>query len=300
MKTTIKNTFISSIFVVIVSGMIFAQTPDSSESTDTGGGTSAERGTAKVTTVIPDPAAKEDHSSRSASKSAGDSDLHYEITPYGWLSGIRGDLRVRNTSVHVASSGFDTLSSVDFAFGVRAEFSKGRLGGFIDENYANLGQSGNLNGPLATSYDVQPVMNILELGPSYVVYFKPGKSSSDPDSFSFEALGGMRWTHIGLTLTAGNLSSSGSRNPVDFFGGGRLKFRPSPKWTISTRDTIGGGGSKPAWTWNALVDYRFHRGISVNGGYQVLHMNADNGVDRDLVGFKGRLQGLIFGLSFLK
>ena len=233
----------------------------------------------------------------SASSSSTSDEWHYEITPYIWLAGITGNLRVRDTTVRIDSSGGDVLSQVDFAFATHFEAHKNRIGFFVDENYVNLGTSGlgNGPGPLLIPYDVQPTMNIFEVGPSYTIYALPNEDSSLPDVFSVEALGGLRWFHLGLGLTAGNNHAEGSRNLVDGFGGGRIKFRPHPKWTLIGKATIGGGGSQSAWTATGLLDYQFHRNFSVNGGYQVLDMNADN--SSNVVGFDGRLKGIIMGLT---
>jgi len=314
-----KKNYLTLAIIVLSCAAAFGQAPDKSDTVDSARSPVVAADSVSITPVrreaFPNPLARsaDTHGTASRStvgdnaartpetsrRSAGDSDVHYEITPYGWLSGIQGNLRVRNTPVRIDSNGFEVIKSVDFAFGIRGEVSKGRLGGFIDEDYANLGTSGHFNGPLATPYDVQPTINIFEVGPSYTLYFIPNSDNSLPDKFSVEALGGLRWFHLGLGLKAGNnVDLEGSRNIVDFFGGARLKVRPDPKVTLSTRVTLGGGGSSSAWTVNGLIDWRFRPNVSVMGGYQVLDMNADD--LNNTVGFDGRLKGLIFGLTFYR
>jgi hypothetical protein len=293
-----KTIYLFSLFIAVAVGTAFGQAPKGPDTDETVGGTSSAS-TVKIDRQVSPPSASDtaEPPAKPAARSAGDSDVHSEITPYGWLSGIQGNLRVRNTPVRVDSNGSDVLKAVDFAIGIRAEVSKGRWGLHIDEDYANLGTSGRLNGPLATPYDVQPTLNIFEVGPQYTLYFKPNSDNSLPDVFSVEALGGLRWFHLGLGLKAGNnIDLEGSRNIVDVYGGARLKYRPDPKWTLSTKVTLGGGGSSSAWTVNGLIDWRFYKNVSVMGGYQVLDMNADD--VNNTVGFDGRLKGLIFGMTF--
>jgi hypothetical protein len=239
-----------------------------------------------------EPAAK----AKAHSSSTSSDEWHFEVTPYLWAAALKGNLRVRDTTVRVDSSFSDILDMLDFAFATRVEAQKGRWGIHVDENYINLGTTGTLNGPLRTPYEVEPTVNIFEIGPSYTLYAVPGDDSSMPDKFSVEALGGLRWFHLGLGLETTNATREGSRNIIDGFAGGRVKFRPHPKFTLSTKATIGGGGSDSAWTANVLADYQFHRSFSVMGGYQVLDMNADD--PGNAVGFDGRLQGIILGLTY--
>jgi len=232
---------------------------------------------------------------------AGDDDWHFEIAPYLWAAALKGDLRVRNTTAAVDASFSDIFHNLDFSFATKAEASKGKWRVLIDENYVNLGTTGT--GPLGDPIDVQPTLNFFEVGASYAPVIIRDKNStaneSLPPVFSLEVLGGLRYTHFGLGLTrAGNPGVEGSRNLVDFFGGNRVKVRPHPAFTIIGKYTLGGGGSHFAWSVSGLGDFRFRRNMSAWGGYQVLDMDADQA--SNTIGFNGKLQGLIFGLSIYK
>lgn len=230
-----------------------------------------------------------------------DSGWHFEIAPYLWAAAMKGDLRVRNTTATVDSSFSDIFHVLDFAFAVKAEASKGKWRVMLDENYVNLGETGT--GPLGQTTDVQPTLNFFEVGASYAPVIVRNKNSSAneplPPVFELEVLGGLRYTHFGLGLTRGsNPGVEGSRNLVDFFAGNRIKARPHPAFTIIGKYTVGGGGSHLAWTFTGLGDFRFRHNMSAWGGYQYLHMDADQA--SNTVGFKGSLRGLIFGVSLYK
>src|SRR4051812_21857406 len=169
-----KRNFISLLLVPVISIAAYGQqTPKKTNVSDT-----EVSGTSTASPLTPDPVVKHDAGKVSTpvaamgapratlpkTSPASSDEWHYEITPYMWLAGISGNLRVRNTDIRVDSSGSDVLSQVDFAFATRFEAHKNRIGLFVDENYVNLGTSGFLNGPLMTPYAVQPPINIFEVG----------------------------------------------------------------------------------------------------------------------------------------
>jgi len=225
----------------------------------------------------------------------------FEVSPYIWAAALKGDLRVGNTTANVDASFSDIFHNLDFSFATAAEAIKGKWRVLIDENYINLGTTGT--GPLGEPTDIQPTLNFFEVGASYAPLIIRNKNSTAneplPPVFSLEVIGGLRYTHFGLGLQrAGNPGVEGSRNLVDFFGGGRFKIRPHPKVTLVEKFTLGGGGSNFAWTFTSLLDYRFRRCLSAWGGYQVLSMDADD--PSNVIGFDGQLRGLIFGMTIHK
>jgi hypothetical protein len=232
---------------------------------------------------------------------ATDSDgWHFEMTPYVWLAGLEGNLRVRNNTVRIDSSPSDLLKQLDFAFATQFEAGKGKFKFILDENYVNLGTTGV--GPLGQSTDVQPTLNIFEFGGSYAPVVVSNKNSTSstplPPTFSLEIIGGGRYTHFGLGLDRPNFNAEGSRNIVDAFIGNRVKVRPHPAVTLIGKYTVGGGGSHFAWTAAGLVDLRWKPSFSVWGGYQVLDMDADQA--SNTIGFNGRMRGVIVGFTMYR
>ena len=224
---------------------------------------------------------------------------HFEVAPYIWAAALEGDLRVRNTTTHVDASFSDLFKQLDLALATRFEAKKGRWALMLDENYMNLGTTGT--GPLGRrTVKVEPTLNFLEFAGSYEVVSVPNKESTElPAVFSVEVLGGARYTHFGLGLEPENLAPvEGSRNLIDAFFGNRFKYRPRPAVTLIGKYTVGGGGSNNAETVTGLVDYRFRKSISLWGGYQYLHKNADK--PSNVVGFNGSLRGVILGVGIHK
>mgnify|MGYP000008678725 FL=1 len=224
----------------------------------------------------------------------------FESAPYVWFAGLDGELKLGTNTVTVDQSPTDLLKQLDFAFATHAEIWKGKFGILIDENYVNLGTTGE--GPLGAPTDVQPTTNFFEIGPSFELYSKPNKESTAakplPPVFSAEILGGVRAMHNGLGLTRPNLNAEGSTNIVDAFVGNRIKVRPAPPLTLIGKWTVGGGGSKHVWTLTGLVDFRFNKSISIWGGYQLYDINTDK-LGRN-VSFNGQMRGFLIGATIYK
>lgn len=225
----------------------------------------------------------------------------FESTPYLWAAALEGDLRVRNTTAHVDSSFSDLFKQLDFTIATQFEAKKGKWRLMLDENYINLGTTGN--GPLRNPVKIEPTLNFFEFGASYEVATVPNKNSTDSDPlppvFSAEILGGARYTHFGLGLEPANLAPvEASRNLVDAFVGNRFKARLHPAVTLIGKYTVGGGGSDFTGTVTGLVDFRFRKSMSAFIGYQLLHMNADK--PSNVVGFNGDMRGLIMGVTLHK
>jgi len=218
-----------------------------------------------------------------------------------WAAALEGDLRVRDTTAHVDSSFSDLFKQLDFTIATQFEARKGKWRLMLDENYINLGTTGN--GPLRNPVKIEPTLNFFEFGASYEVVTVPNKNSTDndplPPVFSAEILGGARYTHFGLGLEPANRPPvEASRNLVDAFVGNRFKGRLHPAVTLIAKYTVGGGGSDFTGTATGLVDFKFRKNMSAWIGYQYLHMNADK--PSNVVGFNGDMRGLILGVTLHK
>ncbi len=256
-----------------------------------------------ASTAASQPTEKKIENSRATPAPAPSTDpdaWRFEISPYGWLAGIEGNLRVGNQTVRVDASPSDVLKPLDFVFASQFEAGKGKFKIILDEMYVNLGGTGT--GPLGQPTDVQPTMNIFEFGGSYapVVVQNENSTTSNPlpPVFSLEIIGGGRYTHFGLGITRPNVAAEGSRNLVDAFIGNRFKGRPHPAVTLIGSYTVGGGGSHFSWTAAGLVDLRWKKSFSIFGGYRVLDMDADQ--VGNTVGFNGRLLGPIIGMTLYR
>ncbi len=301
---TIRNltpsiTTLAAVFLFTCSGAFAQEVNQNTRSNQTAQAAVIDETDKKPTTTAGQPTERKvENTSAAAPAPSNDPDAwHFEITPYLWLAGMEGDLRVGNTTARVDVSAGDVFSTLDFGFATQFEAGKGRFKFMLDEYYGNLGITGT--GPLGQPTDVQPSMNIFEFGGSYAPVVVPNKNSTQttplPPVFTLEIVGGGRYTHFGLGLTRPNASAEGSRNIVDFFVGNRFKIRPHPAITLIGKYTVGGGGSHFAWTAAGLVDLRWKKNFSVFGGYQVLDMDADQA--GNTVGFNGRLLGVIFGIT---
>lgn len=287
--TAFKLLLITSAFLLL-SSVALAQAPADASTTFTKQPFSNPKVSRKPAT--------EPEASTAAAPAVGTDNWNFEISPYAWASALEGDLRIRNTTATVDASFKDLFKKLDFVAAVRLEATKKRWGIQVDENYMNLGESGR--GPLGQPTDVQPTLNFLEGSVSYAPLIRKNKDDASlPPVLTVEFLAGARYTHFGLGLQRGtDPAVEGSRNLLDGFVGNRIKARPHPKFTLIGKYTLGGGGSHFFWTFTGLGDFKFHKRISLWGGYQLYDIDADK--PSNTLGFNGQLKGLIFGLSLYR
>jgi outer membrane protein OmpA-like peptidoglycan-associated protein len=211
-------------------------------------------------------------------QNAGTSDdaWHFDIAPYVWFPGVHGTVGAlgREASVHV--SGSDLLSDFNGGLAGLVQARKNRWVIPIDLTWTRLATTH------AFPLDILD-QNAVRVQLSQVIFTpKLGYRIVDTEHLKFDALGGIRYWHLGNTLTfrPSQLSGSRSANWVDGVGGGRFEFDLTPKVAIIAAGDAGGGSAnldyqavgtlniqpKPRFGffvgWRYLdVDYRGNRGF---------------------------------------
>ena len=66
---------------------------------------------------------------------------HFQLTPYFWAAGIKGDVGIAGTLSPVDASFGDIAENLDFAFAAHAEAARGKWKLLADLLYINLGSS---------------------------------------------------------------------------------------------------------------------------------------------------------------
>jgi hypothetical protein len=102
-------------------------------------------------------------------------ELHGSATLYGWLPWIDGEITTRRGRTATTSiSAGDVLDSLNFAFMAAGELHYGRFGLLQDFVYADLGNSGNLSGPLTAKVNVDTNMFLSTTAFGYRAYDREG------------------------------------------------------------------------------------------------------------------------------
>jgi len=212
---------------------------------------------------------------------------HFYVTPYIWLSGITGDVGVRNLAVHVNVPFADVLKVLKFAAIGGVEARRGPWLGSLDMLYVSLGaaKSVAIRGDTG-SFSLKQRETILQPMAGY---------SIGDSRWALDLLAGVRYWNLGMTLDVDRPRAqnerSGSRGWVDALGGARFRMVATPHVHVVLGGDAGGGGSKGTWQAHGSVGYDVSSSVTVGLGYRYLDVNYD----RDDVLFDTHTHGLAFG-----
>lgn len=123
----------------------------------------------------------------------------FRATPYGWLTGLDGDVGVGSLNSNVDDSFIDIAQYLKFAAAIQFEARKDRWGIIADGFYACLGASGNPPGEIYNNVGVDIKEFLGELDIAYRVYESP--------SGFVDVYAGARYNYLGVDMT-------GALNPV--------------------------------------------------------------------------------------
>ncbi|MEN9315855.1 MAG: hypothetical protein RIS35_2248 [Pseudomonadota bacterium] len=207
----------------------------------------------------------------------------YEVTPYLWTSGIRGDTRTPNTpNSHVDAKFTDVFKEMDFAFMGGLEARNGKWGLLADLMYVKLSPgatasgTGALGNPVSASVDLTVKQTTL----SGAVAYRVSEGPSPVD-----VIGGLRYTNVDVQADtdfssvgfSSSMSRGGSKGWTDPYLGVRIQHPLSDRWTLTGYADVGGFGAGSDLTWQAAVgaNYKISDRMSLKFGYRYLYMDYD-------------------------
>jgi len=217
----------------------------------------------------------------------------FAFSPYIWLPGISGRAGLGDLVVDVNSSLGDSNVHLNFGFMGTFEARKNKFISLTDLQYSNLGTERPNPGILFSSATADFKTFILDPEVGYRV-------AENPDRGNYvDVLGGIRYYHLrtDLNLAAGLLaarSATRSRGWVDAVGGLRSRIHLTPRFFLTGKVDLGGGGSKFTYQLAGAAGFQVSKSIALLGGYRYLHVNYD----RDNFLFDMGLSGPIFGVGF--
>jgi hypothetical protein len=213
----------------------------------------------------------------------------FEITPYAWLPGLKGDLTVRGTNVGVDQSFSDLFKAVKFASDALAIARYNEWLIYTQVDYFNLSTTELENAPARGSLDVKDTLFLVGAG-FRVNGWAPGQT--------FDILAGVQGLHSDNTLTLNRLGSASKSNTiVDAVFILRPSWQFSQHWLFNPTVSVGGGDSQLTYQLQPQFQYQFNSTWEMRFGYRRLsyNVNSDRGNNLD-IRFSGPLIG--FGATF--
>ena len=223
----------------------------------------------------------------------------FEVTPYVWLTGVKGTMNLNNGLAKSADySSSDVLSNLKSGAMIAAEAHKGNWGIMGDLVSATLQNSGSIPvaGGAATVADKITVQQTILTGAfTYTL-------ANTKDAYA-DALLGVRAIDVTATLS-GNLvgtpdkeSISKKTSTIDPIIGAKGRYRiAASSWYIPAYADIGGGGGTTNMTWQLMagIGKTFNKVIDASLTYRALYYDMkDSGVLQ-----KTTMQGPQVAVSF--
>ncbi len=196
------------------------------------------------------------------------------VTPYMWLSGIDGDVKVRDTEVGVDVPFADILDALDFGALLHIEAQKGRWGLLSDVIYLALSTDKDLN-VVNAKLDIDSW--IVEFGG----FYRLGAWSGDRRlPMSLDVLVGGRYWNLDVDLTIGPLGREASAGWVDPFIGLRWTGELTDWLGLYARGDIGGfdiydEASKLTWNVDAGAAFNLSKSVVLLAGYRALNIDRE-------------------------
>jgi len=225
-------------------------------------------------------------------QTADTDEWQFQLTPYLWIPRISGRAGVGNFSVDVNTGLADDDIHLNFGFMGSFEARKNRFIILTDLQFSNLGSDNSTPGPFFSSTESDFKTFILDPEVGYRILENTEKGAY------LDVMGGIRYWHLrsDLTFNAGLLPGvtiTRSRDWVDGVAGLRGKAHLSPRWFLTGKGDLGGGGSNFTYQLFGGAGVLFGTRYALIGGYRYLSVNYN----KDQFLFDMALHGPIFGVG---
>ncbi len=226
-------------------------------------------------------------------QSAPDNTLHIAVTPYIWFAGVHGDVGALGHEASVHADFSDIFKYVNIGAMGTVELRYNRFVIPLDVVWIKLSDNRAL--PFDQGVDsVHAKLNETILTP------KIGYRMVDKRRFKVDAVMGLRYWHLGNTLTLQPTQPLGSiyesANWVDGVGGMRFQVQLTPKVSMNILGDAGGGGSRLDYQVAGLLGLRVSKKITLEAGYRYLVVDYQpQGTFRFL--YDVAMPGIVFGAT---
>ena len=218
----------------------------------------------------------------------------FNVTPYLWLMGMDGDLRVDDTTVDIDVGFSDLEDNINWGLMFQAEAWKGKLGFYVNPVISQLEVEAESAGG---DVDVTTTMYLTDFG---VYYRFLGERTKEGRLRIADASIGGRYFYLDNEIDFPVIADvDGSTDFIDLTVGGRYGMEVTDRLGFFLQGDIGGFdlGSSSQFAWNAigLVFWNVGKHGRLLAGYRYLYADRDKGGSTGVeMAFEGPLLGYEF------
>lgn len=218
----------------------------------------------------------------------------FSITPYLWMFGMDGDVRIRTTTAEFDVDFDDILDNLDLAAIARFEAQRGRIGLYLDPVYGQVSADGNSG---AADVEVETDLFLLDFGARYRVLDR--RTESGRMRLADVSLGG-RYVYTDTDIDFAMLADrERSSDFIDLTVGARYGMDVTERLGLLIEGDVGGFGigSSSEFSWNVagLASWSFGRAGRLWAGYRHLDIDQDDGGSS---GYDLQISGPLIGYEF--
>ncbi len=230
-----------------------------------------------------------------------------DLNSWFWLMGVHGDIGARGRTAEVDADFGDILDASDsvLAFSGRLEIGYGKIAGFIDGFYADIGADDQTGPAGLADIDVTFQQGIIDFGLMYRLgdWEPSGDAAKNRKNLTLDLYAGARYNSIELELEPENLASrSRSESWIDPIVGAKLVLPISEHWQFQINGDVGGFGVSSDFTWSTTAAFGFNFEFfdlpaTVLLGYRGMGWDYSDGSGNDEFAFDVTQHGPLLGLS---
>jgi hypothetical protein len=212
---------------------------------------------------------------------AMDGQWHFNLVPYMWMSGIKGDVSVANLSVPVEATFSDIWNNFDVGLAGRFEGRKNRLGFGLDFTYNNLGAPVASSAPVVGSLGLKA--DVRQLFTEGFAFYRVAQGGRADNPAHLDVLVGARYTGTRTRLTAetsAGVQYDGQYQGLHWFDAmAGLKFRAplGSRAAVLGRGDVAGFGSNVTWNLEGDLAFMASPHWTIGAGWRYMDIDYDNG-----------------------
>jgi hypothetical protein len=212
---------------------------------------------------------------------AMDDEWHFNLAPYLWMTGIKGDVSVAGLpEVPVEASFSDIWENFDFGLAGRFEGRKNRFGFGLDFTYNNLGAPVASSAPVVGSLGLEA--DVRQLFSEGFAFYRVAHGGRADNPAHLDVLAGARYTATRTRLTAqtgAGVQYDGQSQELDWLDAmAGLKFRAplGSRAALLGRADVAGFGSNVTWNLEGDLGFMASRHWTIGAGWRYMDIDYDN------------------------
>jgi len=214
--------------------------------------------------------------------SAMDDTWHFNLAPYMWMTGIKGDVSVAGLpEVPVDASFSDIRDNFDFGLAGRFEARKNRFGFGLDLTWNNLGAPVASSSPVLEALGLEA--DVRQLFGEGFLFYRVAHGGRADNPAHLDVLAGTRYTGTRVRLTAETSAgaqydgNSQELNWLDAMAGLKGRVPLGSRAALLGRADIAGFGSSLTWNVEGDLAFLVSQHWTIGAGWRYMDIDYDNG-----------------------